>query len=254
MATIRKSGKGGAHGGALRPADAGQQKKVRAARLQRILGNGAAKGLVEEAEARAKDKGGVIDGRDLSALMTRAMKKPPGGTDGNALREAIEHITDVHTLSADAKPQAEALKVMTDCRTHGSMTKKQTTDMVQDMVNRAGGKLTDEASTAIKYAAWSNGDIMDDGAKMFMTSFISSWYQDTVENGMLAEGAKQAKQALAQDKTDFKDFMTRDKTEHKRKDLSEFKDDLKENRIDSSEWQTLMIWLQTGLKKSPISQ
>lgn len=254
MGKIRRGGQEGIQRGRGRQnLDPAQRKQRRAARLKRIMSNGQARALVEDAEKRANLRGGKIAGDDLNDLMNRAMEQQPGSEVAAAMREAMTHVVEEHDFTQDAQPQADALKTIAQAREDGSLSKQQTVDMIQDMVDRSGGKITDKASNAIKYAAWSSGDIMDDGARLMVGNFLTAWYEDQVESGVLVEGRRQLKQQLAQDKQDFKDFMTRDKGEHKRKSLDEFKEDLQENRVDSSDWQTLMIWLQTGLKKNPIT-
>ena len=78
-------------------------------------------------------------------------------------------------------------------------------------------------------------------------------YTDQVESGMLVEGRKQIEAQLAQDKKDFKDFLVQDGKEHHKVTFDEFRETLEENRIDSSDWQTMMLWLQTGVKRNPIT-
>lgn len=127
-------------------------------------------------------------------------------------------------------------------------------DDVASLFDRVYDKKTDKvdhkAAEALAYVSQEYEGKMDAGAKEVAHKFIQAYYTDAM-SGVTEEYRRQVEQQLAQDKRDFTEFLVRDKKEHKSQTLEEFKEDLKENRIETSEWQSLMLWLQTGTKKNP---
>jgi hypothetical protein len=211
-----------------------------------------ARAILDSAEREQRDRG-AISGEALDGMLKRAMEGAPGQMS-EAATQAIDHVLEHNKLGKDAEPLADIVRHANRCRREGGTLGR---DDVRSMMKRAWDKgedrVSDTAATAIRYVGWRDADIMDAGAKELMTSFVSAWYSDMVESPAVVEGRKQLEAQLAQDKRDFTEFVSRDKTEHKRHTLQEFKKDLKENRVEASEWQTLMLWLQTGQKQKPVT-
>lgn len=233
--------------GGIRQADAAQQKRV----APEITNDAVARAIIDAADAEEKQHGS-ISGRAFDAMLKRAMQAPPGQMS-EAATAAINHVIENKALSQDAERDASIVKSANACRKSGGISRADMSDMMKRAWDGEKGEVRDTSATALRYVGWRDADIMDKGARELMTGFVTAWYEDQMETAAIREGRRQLEQQLAQDKRDFTDFLRRDKTEHKRQTFKEFKDDLKDNRIQSSEWQTLMLWLQTGHKQKPVS-
>lgn len=257
MKTIRKdpaaSAKpqgGGIRSGGIR--QAGTAQSAQKTRLPPEITNDAvARSILDAADAEVKQHG-RISGRAFDAMLKRAMQAPPGQMS-EAATAAINHVIEHKALDGDAERDASIIKSANACRTRGGISRADMADMMKRAWDGQKGEVRDTSATALRYVGWRDADVMDAGARELMTGFVTAWYEDQMETAAVREGRRQAAEQLAQDKRDFKEFVRRDKTSHKRQTYDDFKHDLKEHRIESSEWQTLMLWLQTGHKQTPVS-
>lgn len=233
--------------GGIRQADATQQTRLPPA----ITNDAVARAILDAADAEVKQHG-RISGRAFDAMLKRAMQAPPGQMS-EAATAAINHVIEHKALSTDAERDASIIKSANGCRKRGGISRADMADMMKRAWDGEKGEVRDTSATALRYVGWRDADIMDAGARELMTGFVTAWYEDQMETAAIREGRRQLEEQLAQDKRDFQDFLRRDKTDHKRQTFNEFKEDLKEHRIEASEWQSLMLWLQTGHKPKPIT-
>lgn len=210
-----------------------------------------ARSLVENA-ARLEQEHGCIGKDDLEAMLKRAMDSQPGQMNA-AAADAIDHIVAHHKLASDAQPMAEVLNDAKRCRDTGVIREADLEGMMRRAWDAKSGAVDKSAATALRFVGWRDAPIMDAGARQLMTEFVSAWWQDMVESPAVAEGRRQIEEQLAQDKRDFKDFVKTDKADHKKQHYEAFREGLKNERVEASEWQTLMLWLQTGAKRNPLS-
>lgn len=117
---------------------------------------------------------------------------------------------------------------------------------------KGNGTLSKDAVEAMASIADSFDGKLDDGAKQLAARFQEIYYTDMMAP-LSEEYARQAAQQLKQDKVDFQDFLQQDLKEHKKLTYDEFKENLQDKRLDASEWETMMLWLQMGVKKKPIT-
>lgn len=214
-----------------------------------ITKDAVARSILEAADAEVKQHG-RISGRAFDGLLRRAMQAPPGQMS-EAATAAINHIIEHKALSEDAEKDASIIRSANACRKRGGISRADMADMMKRAWDGEKSEVRDTSATALRYVGWRDADIMDAGARELMTGFVTAWYEDQMESAALREGRRQAAEQLAQDKRDFKEFLRRDSTAHKRQTYEDFRQDLKEHRIEASEWQTLMLWLQTGRKQTP---
>lgn len=127
-------------------------------------------------------------------------------------------------------------------------------DDVVALFDRVYDKKTEQvdSNAAAALAAISDEfkDKMDTGAQALATEFIQAYHSDAM-GGLTDEYRKQVEQQLAQDKHDFREFLTEDHKEHKKLSHEEFREELQDNRVETSDWQSLMLWLKTGVKTNP---
>lgn len=248
MKSIRKDpGQSPINTGGVRKADTAAQAKLPPA----ITNDAVAQAILSAADAEVRQHGSV-SGRAFDAMLKRAMQAPPGEM-GAAATAAINHVIDTKTLSKDAERDASIIREANGCRKRGGISKDEMSGMMKRAWDGEKGEVRDTSATALRYVGWRDADIMDSGARELMTGFVTAWYEDQMETAAVREGRRQVEAQLAQDKKDFKDFLRRDKTDHKRQTIHELKAELKDNRIETSEWQTLMLWLQTGRKSKPVT-
>ena len=216
-----------------------------------ITEDAVARSILDAAKQAEADKGAVTKA-DFEDMLKRAMSSKPGEMNP-AAAQAVTYVIERHRLSADAKPLADIIQHADSCRHKGHLSEKDLESMMRRAWDGERGQVDDGAATALRFVGWRDTDIMDAGARALMTDFVSAWYHDRVESPAVQEARRQAAEQLAQDKQDFRDFMKTDKAEHQKLSYGEFKDKLQHDRVDASEWQTLMLWLQTGVKKKPIT-
>lgn len=218
----------------------------------KITADAVARSILEAAEFAEREKG-AISKSDFEGMLKRAMASKPGQMNP-AAAEAISLVVDRHKIAEDAKPLAEIIKDADRCRKDkGVITEKDLEGMMRRAWDRKQGGVDPAAATALRFVGWRDADIMDSGARALMTEFVSAWYHDVFESPAVKEGRRQLEEQLAQDKRDFQEFLVRDKREHKRVTVDELKEELQQKRIEASEWQTLMLWLKTGIKQKPIT-
>lgn len=249
MKTIRKEPAGNVkpRSGGIRQADATQKARL----PPEITNDAVARAILDAADAEVKQHG-KISGRAFEAMLKRAMQAPPGQMS-DAATAAINHVIENKALAQDAERDASIIKSANACRQRGGISRADMADMMKRAWDGEKGEVRDTSATALRYVGWRDADVMDAGARELMTGFITAWYEDQMETAAIREGRRQAAEQLAQDKRDFQAFLRRDKADHKRQTYTEFKHDLKEHRIEASEWQSLMLWLQTGHKEKPIT-
>lgn len=256
MKTIRKTASPSASAastpksGGIRQADSARTNET-ARVAPEITNDAVARAILDAADAEQRQHG-KISGRAFDAMLKRAMQSGPGQMS-EAASAAINHVIEHKALSADAERDASIIRSANRCRKRGGISRADMSDMMKRAWDGDKGEVRDTSATALRFVGWRDADIMDAGARELMTGFVTAWYEDQVESAAIREGRRQLEEQLAQDKRDFKDFLRTDKSEHKRQTYNEFKDDLKTNRVESSEWQTLMLWLQTGHKQKPVT-
>ena len=216
-----------------------------------ITQDAVARSIVDAAQ-QAQAERGAIGKRDLEALIERAMQGTPGQPN-QAAAEAIDFVVEQHALADDAKPLADIVKDAKRCRKKGSISESDLENMMRRAWDGEKESVDPAAATALRFVGWRDAPIMDKGARQLISEFVSAWYQDRVEAPNVTEGRRQISEQLAQDKRDFRDFMHRDHHENKRLDYDEYKEQLQDQRLDTSEWQSMMLWLQTGAKQDPIT-
>ena len=109
------------------------------------------------------------------------------------------------------------------------------------------------AAEALTFINETFADKMDSGASSLMRDFQVAYYKDSVMDKGIQESMRMAAEQLALDNRLFTDFVKEDKSEHKQETYEDFREDLQENRVETSDWQSMMLWLQTGRKQNPIS-
>lgn len=221
-----------------------------------ITQNAVARSIVDAAR-QAQAERGSIGKRDLEAMLERAMQGTPGQPN-LAAAEAIDYVVEQHSIADDAKSLAGILKDAKRCRHQGEISQPDLENMMRRAWDADKKTVDPAAATALRFVGWRDAPIMDKGARQLMSEFVSAWYQDRVEAPNLVEGRRQIEAQLAQDKMDFRDFVDRDKAqrshlETRRLDYDDYKEQLRDQRLDTSEWQSMMLWLQTGVKQDPIT-
>lgn len=234
-----------------RPQEQRAAPQLRRAVPPKITQDAVASSILQAAQ-RVEAEKGAIGKRDLEDMLKRAMDSQPGQMN-EAAAEAISLVVEQHKVSDDARPLADIVKDADRCRKKGVITEGDLEGMMRRAWDGEKGRVDSGAATALRFVGWRDAPIMDAGARKLMSEFVSAWYQDMVESPALREGRRQLEEQLAQDKRDFKEFMRTDKAEHKQQSYDEFKEKLQTERVEASEWQSLMLWLQVGIKKNPIT-
>jgi hypothetical protein len=214
---------------------------------------GSARKIVRDIIDREKQRtGGMVDGQAMEALLDRATNLYPPGQVPTEAREEMISALKTESLDGDAERARDILSQAMDCRKKGKVELDDVKGMIRRGWDPEKGGMSGAAAKAIKFSGWADGDIMTKEAKQVMTSFVESFHMDMMANQATEARNKEIAQQLAQDKRDFQDFLVQDHKEHKRIDYGDFKEKLQDDRVDTSEWQTLMLWLQTGVKRNPM--
>ena len=135
----------------------------------------------------------------------------------------------------------------------GKLNRTDIEDLLRRSWNSETKTVDKSAAEALTFINEAFGDKMDAGAAGLMKDFQVAYYQDMVMDKNIQESMRMAAEQLAMDNKLFKEFVKEDRMDHKQETYQEFKEDLQENRVETSEWQSMMLWLQTGRKQNPIS-
>lgn len=222
-----------------------------AAKLARLREDQFAREILDAAGAM-RDARGPLCQSDFESLLKRAMASQPGRMHP-AAAEAIDYIVDQHEFAQDAQPMAAILRDARQARAGGVISEQDLEGMMRRAWKPDAQSVDAGAAMALRFIGWRDAPIMDAGARQLMSEFVSAWYQDQVESAAVVEGRRQIEEQLAQDKRDFRDFMVTDRRDFERVEYDDFKAKLQDDRIDTSEWQSLMLWLQNGVKSDPIT-
>lgn len=245
MTSIRKGSPPASH-------SAAQRRPVEVPQVSaEVLRDPAAKAILDAAD-REQRQHGEISATAFDAMLQRAMQAPPGGMS-DAVTAALNHVIDHKPLSTEAHRDAEIIRHANRCRQEGHIRREDVLDMMKRTVDETTGEVRPTSATALRYVGWRDADVMDAGARELMSGFLSAWYEDQFESPQVAEGRRQLEEQLAQDKLNFKEFMQRDKTRHKDRTHAQLKEDLAKQRIDTSDWQSLMLWLKTGKRTTQVT-
>lgn len=112
--------------------------------------------------------------------------------------------------------------------------------------------LLPEEMKAIVDTLGASTNVLDEGAQKFTNTLRDAYYADMIDTAN-ADYNRRAREQLAQDIKSFHEFVVDSHDRADKRDFDDFKKQLKEDRIETSEWQTMMLWLTTGAKQSQIT-
>lgn len=112
-------------------------------------------------------------------------------------------------------------------------------------------EITVEDMKAIVDSLGAAANYLDDSAKAFSAGLRKSYYADSVDAQDITEYAAKVRETLAQDQRSFDEHLLRSSSQVQELDYEEFRETLGDDRLEASDWESMMLWLTTGAKRAP---